>query len=204
FMVQNYGEVRGQMAANPALWSLPVEMELYAVYLLFLLLWWRYGTGITFGTVAIVSFAALGLYFYGHDWTVANFAKYWIIWCAGAWLAERARRGTLPAWRPWCWFAPIAIAMVGIWGKMKADLIPDAAAHFIWGAVYFFVLWGALSGTDVQARLGALTQKVFDWLGDISYSLYLVHYPFFTLCGAAWVHRFGSKPANLLIAFAFV
>lgn len=35
FMVQNYGRAAGQMIANPSLWSLPVEAELYLVYPIF-------------------------------------------------------------------------------------------------------------------------------------------------------------------------
>jgi peptidoglycan/LPS O-acetylase OafA/YrhL len=37
------------------------------------------------------------------------------------------------------------------------------------------------------------------WLGKISFSLYLIHFPLFRLWGLAWVHEFGDKPANLFV-----
>ena len=43
-MAQNYAAPAGQMAGNPSLWLLPVEMELYAAYPLLLWIWRRAGT----------------------------------------------------------------------------------------------------------------------------------------------------------------
>ena len=39
--------------------------------------------------------------------------------------------------------------------------------------------------------------------GEISYSLYLIHFPFFRLCGYYWLQAFGQKPVNFLIPLGF-
>jgi peptidoglycan/LPS O-acetylase OafA/YrhL len=37
------------------------------------------------------------------------------------------------------------------------------------------------------------------FLGQISYSLYLVHYPIFLVLGAWWVGAFGRKPVSVFV-----
>ena len=197
-MLQNYGSERGQLQANPSLWSLPVELELYAVYPLFLWWWRRWGTATTFAVMAAISLAATVAWFSGQRWVEWNFAIYWPIWCAGAWLAEKSLDRTLPS--------PgrihHGVLLLGAVGCVALDLSgrPEVVAHFYWGAEYFLLLWCALSLRALQG-FGA---KVLGWLGRISYSLYLIHFPFFFLGGAIWMYFDGGKPANLLMTLLFL
>ena len=73
-MAQNYVPPVGQMAGNPSLWSLPVEVELYLVYPLLLWFWRRAGTARMLLCVALTSAAAAGVLLAGHDWPMGNFA----------------------------------------------------------------------------------------------------------------------------------
>jgi peptidoglycan/LPS O-acetylase OafA/YrhL len=208
FMVQNYGPDAGQMAGNPSLWSLPIEAELYIVYPIVYWLLIRCGIRTTLSWVGFVSLGTLGFLlitnwnnpekFLGY---VGNFALYWIIWVSGALLAEWVKQEQLPKWQPWFWVVmavTFAISMVTTLLKTYIGL-----QELVWSSFFFMiVLWGLTQSsqlTFLRHRLG----RAFVSLGLISYSLYLIHYPFFKLCGAFWVGRFGAKPSNFLIPLAF-
>ena len=46
--------------------------------------------------------------------------------------------------------------------------------------------------------------KSLAWLGKISFSLYLVHFPLFKLLGYLHVQNFGHKPVNFLVTLAYL
>lgn len=196
-VVQHYVASAGQMAGNPSLWSLPVEVELYLTYPL---IWWigrRAGTGGMLSLAAVGSAIAAGALLAGHAWPMGNFAKYWIIWVSGAVLAEQVRTGSLPSWRPWHRFALIA-ALAGAVGGRAAG-IAVGLEHFIWGGFYFLVvLWG-LNHPAPLRRVGSRVRATVHSIGRISYSLYLVHFPLFIALGAWWLATFGEKPSSLII-----
>jgi peptidoglycan/LPS O-acetylase OafA/YrhL len=208
FMVQNYGPHAGQMAANPSLWSLPIEAELYIVYPLVYWILMRFGIRTLLGWVGCVSFVSLG-FLVITNWnnpekflgSVGNFAPYWIIWVSGALLAEWVKRERLPKWQPWFWgIMALTFSVAMVTTLLKAYI---GLQEMVWSGFFFMVvLWG-LSQTSqltfLKHRLGRLCIA----LGLISYSLYLIHYPFFKLCGAYWVSRFGAKPSNFLVPLAF-
>jgi peptidoglycan/LPS O-acetylase OafA/YrhL len=205
FMVQNYGSNALQMSANPSFWSLPVEVELYLVYPLFYWLLRRYGLKWAMCSVSAVSLGALvvslktSLYETGlHPW---HFPIYWIIWCAGALLAEWVRQEKVPIWQPWLWLVMASTFIMAI----VIDLLGFSVElqSLSWASFYFMVILWGLAQKEPLRFLNPKIQKIFVFLGLISYSLYLIHYPFFKLCGVIWINIFGSKPANLLIPFGF-
>lgn len=199
-MVQNYFgppvafESMRQMPTNWALWSLPVEMELYAVYPLLLFALRRAGPNLTLFGTAIVSLPAAAL-LGRKGWP--TFASYLVIWFAGAWLAEQWRSRNL---RP----PPLAIALGAILAlvlgcAMEATHRFLAWEHLAFGTFYFWLVWLVLTRPQWWQPFipGAATS--LGWLGARSYSLYLLHFPLFYLLGAFWVARFGDKPHNFLI-----
>ena len=188
------------MAGNPSLWSLPVEVELYLVYPLLLWFWRRAGTARMLLCVALTSAGAAGVLLAGHDWPMGNFAKYWIIWASGAVLAEWMRTNTLPAWRAWHgWLAAAALVLVV---TARASGVPMGVEHFIWGGIYFLLMLWALNRPQALAVVPLQARRAARFLGDISYSLYLVHFPVLMAIGAAWVSIFGHKPVNVLVPLA--
>ncbi len=209
FMLQNYSPDGGQMYTNPALWSLPVEVELYLVYPLFYLLLRRCGIKWSMFSAGVVSIAALALLLgpnlqnynnseVGHG---GHFAVYWIVWCAGALLAEWAKREQLPKWQPWLWVVMVFTFILGITVTLLKLLI--VIQELVWGGFYFTVMLWGLTQTDPLGFLSTRMRKIFLSLGLISYSLYLLNYPLFRLCGAIWINIFGTKPANFLIPLFF-
>jgi peptidoglycan/LPS O-acetylase OafA/YrhL len=196
-MAQNYIAPAGQMIGNPSLWSLPVEVELYIAYPLLYWFWRRAGTARMLLCVALVSASAAGALWAGHDWPMGNFAKYWIIWVSGAVLAEQVRRRTLPRWRArYAWLGAAAIVVAA---AARAAGVPFGFEHFLWGGIYFLiVLWGLNQKAPLGRIPAGLVRPVL-FLGNISYSLYLIHYPLLLAIGVWWIGRFGHKPVNVVV-----
>ena len=196
-MTQNYVPPPGQLSANPSLWSLPVEAELYLMYPLLLWFWRRVGTARMLACVALTSFAGAAALLGGHEWPMGNFAKYWIIWVSGAVLAERLRAGTLPRWRrSYAWLAAAGLAAAI---ASRASGVPFGFEHFIWGGLYVLLVWWGLSETKSVTIVPSSLRRPIAFLGDISYSLYLVHYPVLVAAGALWIAAFGGKPVNVAV-----
>lgn len=205
FMLQNYGSDAVQMFSNISLWSLPVEVELYLVYPLFYWILNRIGLKGAMFWVGVVSTTALALLlrtsFYDDGHQVWHFPLYWIIWCAGALLAEWVRQDKIPKWNPRLWLvmaSTFIIAMV-----VRSLGLAAALQDLTWAAFYFMVMLWGLTQSNPLGFLNDKIKKLFVSLGLISYSLYLIHYPFFKLCGLIWIYIFGTKPANFVIALCF-
>lgn len=201
FMAQNFGAAPGQMQANPSLWSLPVEMELYVVYVLLLPLLRQIGLWGFLALPAAVSLVASLFWGCGSEWLGGHFAPYWLIWCAGATLAEWVKAGTLPQWTPWHRVATLVLFALA--AGASARHLPLPLQNHLWAAAYFFVIWWGLSRPGWVFKLAPPILAGLTFLGAISYSLYLVHFPFFRLCGNVWLHWKGSKPAVFLIPLGF-
>jgi peptidoglycan/LPS O-acetylase OafA/YrhL len=198
-MVQNY--TTGQVVSNPSFWSLPVEVELYLLFPLCHLLFRRWGSAAVFGITGVVSAAALGGYLLGFDWLDVNAAKYWVLWSAGAVLAEWHSRGRLTSPPPALLVAGAIVAALTVVAQLQG--VRAAILHFGYGFVYFVLIWWALKREEKWAALSAVLRRPLLLLGTISYSLYLVHFPLFRLCGFYWVQVFGQKPVNFLIPVGF-
>lgn len=196
FMAQNY-TTGHQISTNPALWSLPVELELYLVYPL---VWWlsrRAGWGVALGATGLVSLLAATLVARGQGWLDGNFALYWIIWSGGAWLAEAWTREQLG--RPPLWLAAIACAGLGVGVFNVWRQRSGGATNLAWGLFFFWLVWGLIARPEWSAKIPAVLDRALRGLGQISYSLYLIHFPVLLLLGAAWVKFAGGKPHNFLV-----
>jgi len=216
FFLQNYPHWGGpsaelawlQPAGNIALWSLPVEFELYLVYPLVLWLMDRFTLTTAMLAVAGVSLAAsLVDIFVAHprglmpNWAnyVPTFAHYWIVWCAGVWLAEKFARDEMPAWNLRWSLLFGASAIFGI--ANRRPLLPNDIGDFVLMIVFVCAMVWMASRGDRAGRFGNANPLVR--LGDISYSLYLIHMPVFLCLLALWMrfHPAGA-PTNYLVSVA--
>jgi peptidoglycan/LPS O-acetylase OafA/YrhL len=196
-MAQNYAPPAGQMNGNPALWSLPVEVELYLVYPLLLWFWRRVGTTRMLASVALISSVAAAILLAGYNWPMGNFAKYWIIWVSGAVLAEQMRTNALPAWRRSYEYLAAAGLVLAV--AARAAGVPFGIEHFIWGGLYFLLMLWGLNRTALPTLIPLALKRAMLFLGDISYSLYLVHFPVLLVLGVCWTAALGQKPTNVMI-----
>ena len=200
-LTQNYGPHGGQLLTNGSLWSLPVEVELYIAYLLFYFLLRSAGKWICAILISILSIMAAIAYFCGATYLGQNFVFFWAIWCAGAFLAEAFRRGSLPEFKLWNAVTFLLLAAAAIWGESRQWHL--AILTYLWAAAYFHLIWLALLNPVALLKFPPRLVRLMVWMGTISYSAYLIHGPIFALCGFLWVKFNGSKPSSFLVPLAF-
>lgn len=165
---------------NPAYWTLPIEFQLYLLYPFVLLLRKR----INFGKLILLLSIPQILYYcirlYGAyelkwkfeilgPWESSPFG-YWFAWLIGAFVAERfiAGKRAFPNWA-----LPV---MLGLF-SLTIFWHPAVAARYTIGACMCAVV---LDRCIRSYRAGYIGRGLM-WLGKISYSIYLIHMPFFAL-----------------------
>ena len=203
-LTQNYPPEAGQFLSNPSLWTIPVEMEFYLFYPLVFLAWRRFGATIV--GIAALALAAIALFLaeLGFAWITFTSALFWLFWLAGAWFADRHRKKDWPRPGPAHYVGSAVLLAMGLWARMEG--VPSAMQYFLWGSFYvvvFLLIVGRKTNDDAP-RLLRLASSALAWIGSISFSLYLIHFPFFKLCGFLYRDAFGHKPANFLVTLSFV
>jgi len=200
FMVQNY--TTGPLTSNGALWTLPVELELYIAFPVVYYLLKNWGNNALIIITGIVSLIALSLFISGHFWLGSDFAMYWVVWCAGVLLAKAYANGTLS--KPSNWLLVTAVIAIGIAVVLQVLGVPSPYLELLFGYFYLMLLWfGITTEYRWNKHIPAGIVKVMNVLGTCSFSLYLIHKPFFRLIGIIWVNYFGGKPVNFLIPVGF-
>lgn len=202
-MIQNYWPPGGQIQTNPSLWSLPVEMELYLIYPL---AWWL-GRQIRWTWVLliaiVVSLGGQWASLNGERWLDASFPRFWALWCAGAWVAERQWRETLPIWGRWWSLGLGGLLILAVISEYMKNL--HGLSIWLWGLVGVLCLvWAAGSERQRPATIFNRCLMIVAWIGTFSFSLYLVHFPLFYLAGHIWQGYFGGKPTSILVPLAAV
>ena len=203
-LTQNYSQENGQFLSNPSLWTIPLEIEFYLLYpfaFLFLsskrisFLWL-----VTFG----ISCTSIILSYQGYKWLTFTALFLWPSWLLGAWIAELYRDHKLDLLK-----LQYLLAFAGV--SLGVSLISRYqnwetwTQYFAWTAFYSFFFIFCLSHTWILHRLvGVWLTKAVSWVGKISFSLYLIHFPLFKLFG--YIHReiFNEKPANFLISLFYL
>jgi peptidoglycan/LPS O-acetylase OafA/YrhL len=204
FVVQPFG-------TNGPLWSLAFEFWFYVLYPVLLWFTTRFGPAsllIIPGAAAIVAYGALpadqpapggGLGLTAGGWWVAETLLYWIVWTAGAVIAEayvgRFRVPTV------VYIAGVAAIATARW------LTPPASPTWIGGWMINDLLWSAFFAIGLSLLLVAVPLRVphvlMEWAtyaGKISYSLYLVHIPVIAFVSACWFAAGRQMPIGLELA----
>jgi len=211
FMVQNYPHFgfdlpSQQPVANFALWSLPVELELYIVYPI-LLLWARRSSFNRVSWVVVaISIAATVLQVgvrpgQTHLATIVawvpTFAHYLVVWCAGAWLAQRVVDARIPKWNIG-WSAIFAVSIVcSLLGREKLRL-PVMIDDFLWATTFFCLMLWILNDFRRRDWFDRRELAPLRYIGKVSYSLYLIHLPVFIVIAGTVFARSNYETTNFL------
>lgn len=165
---------------NPAFWSLALEIQLYLIYPLLLMIRKRFGMGTTFWMLLGLSFvlAGIGFAWKGYQEHLpydASVFKFWIVWAAGAYLAEKFRNKE----RIFPKFS-LLISLLLFVGLMasKAFLIGSKfQLYFCTFAWLAFFDW-FINSVYISGSLHKPIFKFLSVIGVCSYSIYLIHQPF--------------------------
>ena len=203
---QNYPPGNGQFLSNPSLWTIPLEVEFYILYPLAFCLFPHLRS-------SLLALLAIGLFActvylgkQGISWPSFTALFFWPAWLLGAWVAQLHRENKL---------APISPLLITSIGSLFLALALASHKHmldwevwlqyFLWTGFYLSLLLLSISKQNFINTLplkGILS--LLSWLGKISFSLYLVHFPLFKLIGYLHVAQFGGKPINFLLSLVYL
>jgi len=179
--------------SNGPLWSLAYEGFFYLFYAVaFVSLYQKRGRFAAFGLWGAISLAGMLLWI-ATDWPIWSWPGYLVIWLAGAAIAEFIAAGfTLPRAGRWLIVSLSGIViMVALYQKL-----PYALYESLWGftlAGFLFVLLGGGSAFVQHFKRWIESLAIF---APMSYTLYLLHFPFFSLMSAAYQSVYNELPAS--------
>ena len=201
---QNYPPANGQFLSNPSLWTIPLEIEFYALYPFAFLALLKF----SFFKLLILSIVVSGIGVFlskqGMMWVSFTAIFFWPSWILGAWIAKLYRDNKIK-------YLNISIlcsvlVLLLIFSLMsRLENWESWFNYCCWTGFYFTLMLVFLRFEKALQKLRKIfIYKSLAWLGKISFSLYLVHFPLFKLFG--YLHRdfFLEKPTNFLISLLYL
>lgn len=192
--------------SNGALWTLSIEVQFYVVYPILLAVRRKLGIKTLLIGVAAVNVVS-AVVFERHE--IIIFTSYWFSWTLGAWIAEAKilaageNRSMTHGSRSLLLIA-VVLGALGCLAFKYSQYI----AFQIWALAFAAYLYQVL---DKPARK-SVTVRGFSWLGEFSFSLYVVHFPLFVFLASVLFHStlqvaiwpsFGFVLLAVALAFAF-
>jgi peptidoglycan/LPS O-acetylase OafA/YrhL len=197
-MIQNWAGNGSQISLNPSLWTIPAEMVLYIFYPVSLFIRGKFKLSVSIAYTLFLAAVSYALFLVGNHQSLASLLSYVVIWNSGAWLAEAYQEGKIPKIAN-IYCVSLIIALTGL--VMLAGFF-DVNAYYLtygWGLIAFLLMIWSIGAGSSMFSLGHWFTRFMVFIGTISYSLYLIHYPLFKLLGHLWIQLFGSKPVSFLI-----
>ena len=201
---QNYPPEIGQLLNNPSLWTIPLEFEFYILYpiVFYFILKEK------FRIITIFAFfcTILSVYLFqsGIIWLSFTAIFFWPCWLLGAWLAQLYRDNNVKNFK----FSHQLIALsVAMFFALLASYKSWQwwVQYSTWTFFYFvFFIFCITQEVFLKRLLGVQTFRIISWIGTISFSLYLIHFPIFRLMGHIHHEIFSEKPANFLITLLYI
>jgi peptidoglycan/LPS O-acetylase OafA/YrhL len=203
-MTQNYPPGNGQFLSNPSLWTIPLELEFYILYPLVFLFFASNRISVLWFFAFGMSGLSILLCYQGHQWVSFTSLFLWPSWLLGAWIAKLFREQKLNRIKLFYLVSLVGLSL-GVSLMSRYQNWETWTQYFAWTAFYSFFFIFCLSHSGLVNRMiGNWLMEAFSWIGKISFSLYLIHFPLFRIFG--YLHRelFKEKPANFLISLFYL
>jgi peptidoglycan/LPS O-acetylase OafA/YrhL len=191
------------------LWSLAFEFWFYVLYPVLLILSVRCGTKRTAVIVLALSTAGF-LVPHPFPWMpgwILQVLTYWIIWVAGSLLADAyVARSYLPGSRLMVPVALLGLAALAVVTLRSGELTSgnervNTALDLGWSAGLGLLLaYVVLSPSQSLSNFTSRIARHLVPLGNMSYSLYVVHFPWLALLSASWLASHVRLPLGIELA----
>jgi peptidoglycan/LPS O-acetylase OafA/YrhL len=206
FLVHNF-QRSTLFGINPALWSIAVEVQLYALYPLLLLAvsrWGWYRSLLALGCVEASLRLVAGVYVAVTETPFPTGIFYspfifWYSWSMGAWIADSYARGhALP-------FAKTSVWLWLLLAVLTRIIKPLSDMSFM----FFSIFTAALITQLLVARATHVTHMTMpsplarglQYVGVLSYSIYLIHQPLLRIVHTSTSYLFPDTFIHALIIF---
>ena len=201
-MLQNYlPVVNSQLSTNKSLWSIPTEVEFYLAYPIILIIYNKIGYRYCLVIIVILFFMSIFSYLNGDTWLAFCSITFYPIWWSGVILADLYANNKLAKPPGLLIFVSLIFLIIGISSYLVGSA--NSIAHrFTFGAFFIVLVWYSITMDFNLQKLGFI-YTIINTLGNMSYSLYLIHYPLLMLVGNIWFMTFQGKPTNFLICIMF-
>lgn len=195
FLVHNLNE-SDFFSINPSFWSLALEMQLYAIYPLFLLFRKKFGVKKTVVGIFLLQMAltTTGALLHITSARYQSFVlNYWIVWVMGAYLAECFFHGKRLVPLTFNQLLLVLACVIGL--RFTAVYLHFS---FLFFSIFFVLLLDWILHTEHTTLLSGKAYKFVISIGLFSYSIYLFHQPHL-----GWIIErltFGAHPAYTAVA----
>lgn len=200
---QNYPPENGQFLSNPSLWTIPLEIEFYALYPLAFLILLKFGfLRLLFLSIFV---SGIGLYLskQGMQWVSFTAIFLWPSWLLGAWISHLYKQNILRRLKNFLIYTFLILFLVlALTSRLKNW--ESWIQYVCWAGFYFFLFVAVLRSESLPRIKESVTFRTLAWLGKISFSLYLIHFPLFKLFGYLHLELVGEKPANFLVSLMYL
>ena len=180
--------ILGIESVSAGLWYVAIDLQLFALMVLLIALSARPGMAIPapwlVGLVAVASLFWFNRQASGDAWAPYFFGAYGL--GAMAWWSGRSPH-------PWRWL--MAILVVGL-----IALALEFRLRILLALITAILLMSVVRGPAWQVPTGL--RALIHWLGAMSYSVFLVHYPICMLINAAIVRTWGTAPVPNAVGLA--
>ena len=203
-LTQNYPPENGQFLTNPSLWTIPLELEFYLLYPLAFLFFSSQRSSLLWLVAFCMSGLSIFLSYQGHIWLSFTAFFLWPIWLLGSWIGKLYRDQKIERIKL-RYLLPINGFILGVAVISRYQNWESWAQYFAWTTFYFFFFIFCLSHARfINRMIGTRLTKAVSWVGKISFSLYLIHFPLFKLFGYLHKEIFLSKPENFLVTLLYI
>ena len=201
---QNYPPGNGQFLINPSLWTIPLEIEFYALYPLAFYFFAVLRLKLLLLIAVALSAMCVYLNNLGMQWLSFTALFLWPSWLLGAWAADLHRNEKI-RFINYYWLITVLLVFLCLALASRLNNWQSWTQYATWTGFYFFLFVLVLHNGEFLVRaLKSFPLRIISWIGKISFSLYLIHFPFFKLFGYCHKEIFGQKPANFLISLSYL